>query len=94
MKIEQVVQVEILGAVRPYTYAYHFDPLAGELPLNVGDRVELPPNQVQEEGSSGTVIRLGSDYSGPMRAIVRKLDDPVREDDDLWGGWQDDDRYA
>ena len=77
MKVRQVVQVEIMGAMRPYTYAWYYDPILGELPLALGDRVELPPNQVQEEGSSGKVCRLGSDYSGDMKAIVRKIERPA-----------------
>lgn len=89
MIITQVVQVEIAGAPRPYTYSWHYDPLDGGTPLTVGDRVELPANQVQEEGSSGTVVRLGSDYAGPMKDIVRVLDGPKAHspEDELWGGW-------
>lgn len=88
MKIKQVVQVDILGSPRSYTYEYFFEP--GATPsLRVGDRVELPPNQVQEEGSSGTVAFLGSDYEGPMKEIVRKLPDAPKDDVDLWGGWEE-----
>lgn len=94
MKIDQVVQVEILGAFRPYTYSWSFDPFT-EQPLAVGDKVELPPNQVQEEGSSGTVVRLGSDYNGPMKSIVRVIErsneknwaEPGASADDLWEGF-------
>jgi hypothetical protein len=105
MKIKQVVQVEILGAYRPYTYSWYFDPGAGEMSLGIGDKVELPPNQVQEEGSSGTVCRLGSDYDGPMKDIVRVIkrahDDAGPDevelrrpaDEDLWGGFGEGD-YA
>ena len=73
MKVEQRVQVKILGAPRPYSYAWHFDPTAGEKPLQIGDRVELPPNQVQEEGSSGTVIAVGTSYTGELKSIVRLI---------------------
>lgn len=73
MVVEQTVQVKILGAARAYTYAWHFDPVKGETPLRVGDKVEIPPNQVQEEGSSATVSALGSDYYGPMKKIVRRI---------------------
>lgn len=85
MKARQVVQVEILGARRPYTYAWEFTP-GVTAPLAVGDKVELPPNQVQEEGSSATVVRLGSDYNGEMKLIVRKIEEKAVEDD-LWGNF-------
>lgn len=73
MIIEQRVQVEILGAYRPYSYGWEFDPLQGGKPLQVGDKVELPPNQVQEEGSSGTVCALDTDYKGELKKIVRLI---------------------
>jgi hypothetical protein len=71
MEIEQRVQVEILGAPRPYSYAWYFDPLDGGQSLSIGDKVELPPNQVQKEGSSGTVCDLGTPYRGELKRIVR-----------------------
>ena len=86
MNVEQRVQVGIFGAYRPYSYAWEYDPLDGGLPLKVGDRVELPPNQVQEEGSSGTVVALGTRYKGELKRIVRKIQDGVEQDDDLWAG--------
>lgn len=73
VKVRQVVQVSIMGTRRPYTYAWEFMP-GVVAPLAVGDRVELPPNQVQEEGSSGTVSALGSPYQGEMKFIVRKIE--------------------
>lgn len=73
MKIRQVVQVQILGAPRTYTYSWEFDPLAGEQSLGLGDKVEIPPNQVQEEGAAATVVDLGSNYNGPMKSIVRVI---------------------
>lgn len=81
MKVRQVVQVQILGAFRNYTYAYEFEPGVTSS-LQVGDTVELPPNQVQEEGSSGKVVRLGSDYNGPMKMIVRVI--PPRSDYEVY----------
>ena len=46
MKIRQVVQVQILGAPRTYTYSWEFDPLAGEQSLGLGSDtgslVEVP----------------------------------------------------
>ena len=85
--IRQVVQVQILGAMRAYTYGYDVDFDAGDQFLRVGDTVELPPNQVQEEGSSGKVVALGSDYNGPMKMIVRRLVERQSvDDDDMWGG--------
>ncbi|MFF5973663.1 hypothetical protein ACFY7C_19260 [Streptomyces sp. NPDC012769] len=93
MKVEQRVQVKITGAPRPYSYAWWFDPLAGEGPLMVGDRVELPPNQVQEDGSSGEVVAVGTSYKGELKSIVRKIEDAYERDDyraqeaDIWAGF-------
>lgn len=87
MRIEQRVQVALSGAYRPYSYAWFFDPTAGELPLGIGDIVELPPNQVAEEGSSGEVVALSTDYTGPLKEIVRKIEAKPTQEDDLWGDW-------
>lgn len=89
MNVTQVVQVEILGSARKYTYGWVFNPLEGGRPLKLGDRVEIPPNQVQAEGSAATVVALSSDYSGPMKNLVRVIDGPKAQapEDDLWGGW-------
>lgn len=90
MKVSQTVQVQILGAPRVYTYDWLFDPAAGERPLTVGDRVEIPPNQVQEEGSAATVTALGSDYYGPKKRIIRLIDIAERSgdmSDDIWAGF-------
>lgn len=74
MLIKQVVQVQILGAPRTYTYKWEFDPFVEERQsLAIGDKVEIPPNQVQEEGASATVVALGSSYDGPMKEIVRVI---------------------
>lgn len=84
--MRQVVQVSIVGTPRLFTYGWDFEPPA-TMPLEVGDRVELPPNIVQEEGSSGTVAALGSNYHGPMKTIVRKIAERrAVDDDDLWAG--------
>lgn len=90
MNVSQVVQVSLSGTTRRYTYGWVFNPLEGGRPLKVGDRVELPPNQVQAEGSSGTVVALSSDYTGEMKNIVRVIDGPKADspEDDLWGGWE------
>lgn len=100
MNVTQVVQVKILGAPRKYTYGWVFNPLEGGKPLAVGDRVEIPPNQVQAEGASATVVALGSDYSGEMKSIVRKIEAVDKfgtvisgpkasgPEDDLWAGWE------
>jgi hypothetical protein len=89
MNVTQVVQVEIEGAFRSYTYGWIFDPLTGGRPLKIGDRVEIPANQVSEEGGAATVVKLGSDYNGPMKNIVRVIDGPkVEAPEDLWGGWE------
>lgn len=89
MNVTQVVRVKISGTPREYTYGWVFDPLDGGRPLQVGDRVELPPNQVQAEGSSGVVVALSSGYTGPMKNLVRVIDGPKAPapEDDLWGGW-------
>lgn len=90
MNVTQVVQVTILGSTRKYTYGWVYDPtVEGERPLRVGDRVEIPGNQVQVSGGSATVVELGSNYSGPMKSIVRVIDGPKADapEDDLWGGW-------
>lgn len=90
MNVTQVVQVKILGSYRKYTYGWVYNPLEGGRALTIGDKVEIPPNQVQAEGSSATVVELGSDYDGPMKSIVRVIDGPKASapEDDLWGGWE------
>lgn len=89
MNVTQVVQVEILGSARKYTYGWVYDPLVGERPLAVGEMVEIPGNQVQASGGSARVVKLGSDYTGEMKSIVRVIDGPKAgaPEDDLWGGW-------
>lgn len=98
MELEQRVQVEIMGAQRPYSYAWYFDPVKGELPLDIGDRVSLPGNQVQEEGTAGTVVAVGTSYKGELKRIVARIEKPPRNTtydkdssmgrgDDLWGGF-------
>lgn len=89
MNVTQVVQVEILGSTRRYTYGWVFNPLEGERALAIGDKVEIPGNQVQASGGSATVVALSSDYDGPMKSIVRVIDGPKADapEDDLWGGW-------
>jgi hypothetical protein len=90
VNVTQVVQVRILGSQRKYTYGWVFDPTDGGRPLKEGDKVEIPPNQVQASGGSATVVELGSDYTGPMKSIVRVIDGPKADapEDDLWGGWE------
>lgn len=94
MNVTQVVQVQILGAARKYTYGWVFNPLEGGTPLIIGDKVEIPPNSVQAEGASATVVALGSDYTGPMKSIVRRIGggDAAPKasgpEDDLWAGWE------
>lgn len=88
--VTQLVQVWILGAEnRTYTYGWVYNPFKGGRPLAVGDQVEIPPNQVQEEGGSAKVVRLGSDYTGPVKSIVRVISGPKADgpEDDLWAGW-------
>lgn len=75
MLTRQFVQVQFLGANRLYTYAWDFDPAEGEQALRLGERVAVPPNVMQEEGGSGIVAVLGSDYTGPVEQIVRRVPD-------------------
>lgn len=95
MNVRQVVQVKILNARRPYTYYYEYDPTV-DRPLQLGTRVSLPPNQVQEEGSSGIVVKFGSDYNGPdMKQIVGIIEPkPADDEEDRWPGWGSDPYYA
>lgn len=90
MNVTQVVQVKILGSYRNYTYGWVFNPTEGGRPLEVGDVVEIPGNQVQASGGSATVVALNSDYTGDMKSIVRVIDGPKAgaPEDDLWGGWE------
>ena len=61
----QIVQVRIPGARRSYAYTWD-----GE-PLEEGDWVELPGNDVSPDGTEGRVEGFGADgYKGPMKAIV------------------------
>lgn len=101
MEVEQRVQVEILNAPRPYSYAWFFNPLDGGKPLQIGDKVELPPNQVQQEGSSGVVSAVGTPYKGELKRVVRviqRYEDDITaskaagilstwDGEDLWGGF-------
>lgn len=93
MNVTQLVQVQILGAVRRYTYGWVFSPLEGGAPLKVGDKVVIPANQVQSEDTSATVVQLGSSYTGPVKSIIRKLSEEggnpkvSAPEEDLWGGW-------
>ena len=90
MNCTQVVQVKVAGSARLFTYGWVFDPDKGGRPLKIDDRVELPPNQVHPEGSSGVVEKMGSDYTGPLKSIVRVIDGPKvsAPEEDLWGGWE------
>lgn len=70
----QVVQVRIPGARRSYAYTWD-----GE-PLEIGDWVLLPGNQVSPAGTEGRVDGFGADgYKGPMKAIVSR-----QEKQDPW----------
>lgn len=69
----QIVQVRIPGARRSYAYTWD-----GE-PLEVGQWVELPGNDVSPEGTEGRVEGFGADgYKGPMKAVagVKDKQDP------------------
>jgi hypothetical protein len=70
----QVVKVRFVGTTRLYSYLWRIQPEEGRMPLQVGDRVEVPANWLNPDGSSGTVAELGSDYTGQMAEIVRKIE--------------------
>lgn len=70
----QIVQVRIPGARRSYAYTWD-----GE-PLEIGDWVLLPGNEVSPDGTEGRVDGFGADgYKGPMKAVVSK-----QEKQDPW----------
>lgn len=70
----QIVQVRIPGARRSYAYTWD-----GE-PLEVGQWVHLPGNDVSPDGTEGRVEGFGADgYKGPMKAIVA-----VKDRQDPW----------
>lgn len=64
----QIVQVRLWGA-RPYTYVWD-----GDEPLAIGDRVMVPPppHARSKVGSVGRVCGFGSNYPGPLAAIVER----------------------
>lgn len=56
-------------------YTYHWPDEAVVQP-DIGDIVEVPPNWAFPDGGrTGTVIGIGSDYSGPMATLVRVVID-------------------
>ena len=68
--MSQVVEVSI----RPGSqWAYRW---TGRTPLKVGDRVAVParPDRPMHQYIEwvGPVVKLGSDYDGPLRKIIRK----------------------
>lgn len=65
---DQVVLV-LFGADKPYAYRW-----TGDEPLNVGDRVLLPPNWRTDEPFVGRVVSLdGSGWRGNLVEILEKL---------------------
>lgn len=87
----QTVQVRLMGAARPYDYAWH-----GDTPLAIGDWVDLPGNVVSPEGCIGRVESLKPPaWKGELKPVMRKLDDPwvvlfarVRDEKDASDAWQ------
>lgn len=63
----QAVQVDI-GAARPFSYEWH-----GQEPLKVGDRVLLPANWVRPDPFVGTVVEIGTEYTGELASVLEKL---------------------
>lgn len=70
----QIVKVKFAGTDRLYSYIWRFYPADGGTPLQVGERVEVPGNWLNPEGSSGVVAELGSDYEDRMADIVRRVE--------------------
>lgn len=87
----QTVQVRLMGAARPYDYAWH-----GDTPLAIGDWVDLPGNVVSPDGCIGRVESLKPPaWKGELKPVTAKLDDPwtvlfgrVRDEKDASDAWQ------
>ncbi|MBF6177781.1 hypothetical protein [Nocardia otitidiscaviarum] len=64
---EQVVQIDVGGKVLSWLWA-------GDPPLQLGERVILPPTLFREEEFDGVVVALGSDYDQPgkLRHVSRR----------------------
>lgn len=54
--------------VRVGEYAYTWD---GDVPLKVGDTVMIPGNWLYKQPQQVEITGLGTDYTGPLSAIVR-----------------------
>ena len=62
----QVVQVSF----RPGTaYTYRWD---GDVPLAVGESVAVPPPGLSIQ-LIGQVVKIGSDYAGPLVAVTERI---------------------
>jgi hypothetical protein len=73
-RVEQRVQVRFEDGPRLYTYSWFYVPELGQNPLSVGDWVVTPANwRVDTEGRA-EVMALGSDWTGPCRTLVRRID--------------------
>ena len=71
--MSQIVQVSLSPGRHPYTYVWD-----GDSPLNVSDRVLVPgpPSRIpsRDRGTMiGTVVKFGSDYPGPLEAIIERV---------------------
>jgi hypothetical protein len=72
MMTGQIVEVRLYHNLGPYAYVWD-----GDTPLNVGDRVAVPgppwaPRRYEVQ-SVGVVVKFGSDYPGPLEAIIEKV---------------------
>lgn len=67
----QYVRVEVAEG-KAYTYEWHGDP-----PLEAGEWVTLPSNQMRKDSFAGKVLRVldGPDphYSGEYKAVIERL---------------------
>lgn len=68
----QVVQVRLSPGRHPYAYVWD-----GVPPLTVGDRVVVPgPPSLKNDYrgyAQGQVVAIGSDYPGPLEAIIERM---------------------
>jgi hypothetical protein len=68
--MNQAVQVKFLDTDQAYSYTWEFE---DGKPLKIGERVEVPPNSYNPEGSSGIVVGYGTTYTGKLAKIVRRV---------------------
>lgn len=75
MAVQQVVEVETASKVKTLAYLWE-----GENPLALGDWVRVPPNWYKNNPQVLKVVRLTSDYVGPLAIIMEKINCTCDED--------------